>query len=314
MFHSIESECGEKIVEGQIVTSVSGVYGVLTGDGSRIDCKARGVFRCKGKKIHPLVGDYVQYDTHATNRDGMGVIVAVQPRRNELLRPAVANVDVVLVTASLASPPVHTLTLDRLLVQIEKVGLEVLLIFTKTDLVDEETALIFYNIYDGVGYPVFLLGADRSIRQVIETLSKLLCGRVAVMAGESGVGKSTLLNHLLPDHRLQTGEVSRRRPRGRHTTRTVELFPLPGGGQIADTPGFSQLELEIYHPQDLAECFPEFIWVKEESVCRFRACLHHNEPGCVIQQAVQQGTIVESRYNNYLHMLAGIRPRYKRGR
>jgi ribosome biogenesis GTPase len=281
--------------EGQIVRAVGGFFYVRTEDGAEIACRARGIFKYEKKKIKPLVGDQVQFEQTGLDQ---GVITFIQPRKTELVRPPIANVDQAVVVCSLKEPDFHALAVDRFLVHVEKEGLDVVLCLTKRDLVEDEKEIEeIRRLYQATGYPIVVT----SIRtgEGIEELKHLLKDRVSVFAGQSGVGKSSLLNQLYPDLRLETGEVSRKLGRGRHTTREVQLLTLPSGGQVADTPGFSQLAFTGMEPEDLRDAFVDFLPYAEE--CRYRGCLHLKEPGCAVREAVENGEIPELRYRHYMH-------------
>lgn len=283
--------------EGQIIRAVSGFYYVRTEEGD-IQCRARGVF--KKKKWTPLVGDWVEFESTGP---GEGVVTHLHPRKTELLRPPMANVSQAVVVASLEDPAFQQELVDRFLVHAEEEGLRVLICLTKWDLVkdDGEVARI-QRIYESVGYSVL----STSIRtgEGIEKLKEELSGRLSVLAGQSGVGKSSLLNAIHPGFQLQTGEVSRKLGRGRHTTRHVEILDLPSGGKVADTPGFSQLAFREMEPVDLGTYFPEIRLRLPE--CRFRGCLHLKEPHCQVRVAVEQGEINRDRYRHYLNFLQEI--------
>lgn len=291
---------------GQIVKAISGFYYVRSPEGEEIQCRARGVFKFKKKKLTPLVGDYVQYEMTGP---GEGFVTSVEPRQTELLRPPIANVDQAVVVCSLREPEFHQMPVDRFLVHGERAGLELIICLTKRDLVDDDSEVERIRaIYQPAGYPVIVTSIRTQVG--IDELKKFLAERTSVFAGQSGVGKSSLLNQLLPDRRLETGEVSRKLRRGRHTTRQVELLPLNNGGQVADTPGFSQLTFQGFEPEELSGCFPEMRELSDR--CRFRGCLHLNEPGCAVKEAVQNEEIHAGRYNNYLQFLTEIKEEQQR--
>jgi ribosome biogenesis GTPase len=287
--------------EGQIVKAISGFYYVRTEEGDVLKCRARGVFKFERKKITPLVGDWVEYEATGL---GEGVVTSVQPRHTELLRPPIANVEVAVVVCSLREPPFQQMPVDRLLVHGEREGLELILCLTKRDLLEDESEIDrIRSVYEPVGYPIVITSIKTG--EGIGELKARLAGKVSVFAGQSGVGKSSLLNCLLPDRELKTGSVSHKIGRGRHTTRTVELLPLPDGGFVADTPGFSQLSFQGFEEAELPDCFPEFRARAE--ACRFRGCLHVNEPDCAVKVALENGEIDGGRYRHYLQFLEEIR-------
>jgi ribosome biogenesis GTPase len=281
--------------EGQIVRAVGGFFYVRTKDGEEIQCRARGIFKYEKKKMKPLVGDRVQFEQTGLDQ---GVITSIQPRKTELVRPPIANVDQAVVVCSLKEPDFHALAVDRFLVHAEKEGLDVVLCLTKRDLLEDEHEIdAIRQLYKATGYPIVVT----SIRtgEGIEELKQHLKDRVSVFAGQSGVGKSSLLNELYPDLKLETGEVSRKLGRGRHTTREVQLLTLPNGGQVADTPGFSQLSFNGMEPEDVRDAFVDFLSYAEE--CRYRGCLHLKEPGCAVREAVENGELPDLRYQHYVH-------------
>ncbi|MBA4602398.1 ribosome small subunit-dependent GTPase A [Thermoactinomyces mirandus] len=286
---------------GQIVKAISGFYYVRTDDGKLFKCRARGVFKFEKKKLTPLVGDLVEMEQTGLDE---GVVTSVQPRTSELIRPPIANTDQAVVVCSLRQPRYQQMPLDRFLVHGEREGLKIVIVLTKKDLIrDEEEIEQIRAVYEPANYPV--LATSIKTQEGIGELKQCLKGKVSVFAGQSGVGKSSLLNQLLPDRVLETGKVSAKIGRGRHTTRQVELLPLAEGGQVADTPGFSQLQFKGMKPDELGQCFPE-IHVRS-SDCRFRGCLHINEPDCAVKDALEQGAIAGSRYQHYKHFLTEIK-------
>jgi ribosome biogenesis GTPase len=285
---------------GQIIKAISGFYYVKTDDREVIQCRARGIFKFEKKKIKPLVGDLVTWESTGLDQ---GVITSVQPRSTELLRPPIANVEQAVVVCALQEPKFQPLPLDRFLVHAEKEKLRIVICLTKKDLVEQLTDIDeIKEMYSKTGYPI----VTTSIRtgEGIEELLEMLKGETTVFAGLSGVGKSSLLNHILPDSNQQVGAVSVKIGRGRHTTRQVELLSLQDGGQIADTPGFSQLGLQGMTAEELTYAFPEYHSYIES--CRFRGCYHQNEPGCAVKEGVKTGELNEKRYEHYLLFLSEI--------
>ncbi|SFJ61743.1 ribosome small subunit-dependent GTPase A [Thermoflavimicrobium dichotomicum] len=292
--------------QGQIFKAISGFYYVRTKEGEELECRARGVFKFEKKKVKPLVGDWVEVEKISERE---GVVKAVLPRQTELLRPPIANVDQAIVVCSLKEPDFQQMPLDRFLVQAEKEGLDIVICLTKHDLVtDENEVEKICTVYEEAGYPVVITSVRTG--HGIELLQAYLKDKVSVFAGQSGVGKSSLLNQLLPDLKLQTGEVSRKIGRGRHTTRQVELLLLPQGGQVADTPGFSQLSFQGMEIEELGACFPEIS--KKSISCRFRGCLHVNEPDCAVREAVESGKMNAERYQHYLQFLQEMKEQKRR--
>ncbi|MFC7442390.1 ribosome small subunit-dependent GTPase A [Laceyella putida] len=278
---------------GQIVKAISGFYYVRTEAGDVLQCRARGVFKFEKKKLTPLVGDVVEVDATGL---GEGVVTSVQPRHSELTRPPIANVDQAMVVCSLRQPRFQQMPVDRFLVHAEREGLEIVIVLTKSDLIKDGREIEqVREIYQAAGYPVIATSIHSG--DGLEAVKERLAGKISVFAGQSGVGKSSLLNQLLPNRQLETGSVSKKIGRGRHTTRQVELLPLDGGGQVADTPGFSQLSFQGMEPADLGDCFPEFRGRADQ--CRFRGCLHLNEPGCEVRAALENGEIHPGRYRHY---------------
>ncbi|OYD06422.1 ribosome small subunit-dependent GTPase A [Paludifilum halophilum] len=283
--------------EGRIIRAVSGFFYVRTDEGD-VQCRARGVF--KKKKQSPMVGDWVGFEPTVP---GEGIVTEIRPRETELLRPPIANVEQAVVVCSFKEPDFRQELLDRFLVHIEHEGLDALISLTKRDLVDDESVIDrIRTAYVRAGYRVIVTSVHTG--EGVEELQRELSGKLSVFAGQSGVGKSSLLNAILPSLRLTTGEVSRKLKRGRHTTRHVEILELGKGGQVADTPGFNQLNFPMMEPTDLSACFPEMRSRAPE--CRFRGCLHQNEPDCRVRTAVEHGEIDAARYRNYLQFLQEI--------
>ncbi|SDW01972.1 ribosome biogenesis GTPase [Marininema mesophilum] len=284
--------------EGRIVKAISGFYYVRTPKAD-IQCRARGVF--KKRKWSPLVGDLVTFEE---TENGEGWVTDIHPRKTELIRPPIANVEQAVVVGSLRQPELSFDLLDRFLVHAEREGLEILICLSKVDLVDDPKKLIdrVRGIYDPAGYPILTTSVEKDTG--IDELKKELSGKLSVFAGQSGVGKSSLLNSILPSLGLETGEVSRKLGRGRHTTRQIELLDLPGSGQVADTPGFSQLSFTGMEETELSACFPEI--ALRAPRCKFRSCLHKNEPSCAVLEACDKGEIDKGRHQRYLQFLEEI--------
>lgn len=277
---------------GLIVKALSGFYYVKPQeDGELVQCRARGVFKVRG--ISPLVGDRVVYEVETT---GEGTVVELEERSSELVRPPVANVDTAVLIFSVMEPAVSHQLLDRFLVHTESAGLETIICFSKTDLITQQEALAATIAkYEEIGYEVF--ATSSTIGEGTQDLGKRLEGRISVFAGQSGVGKSTLLNAIIPGLQLETNVISQKLGRGKHTTRHVELLALPQGGWIADTPGFSQLDFTHLEPEELTYGFREFVPLAER--CKFRGCLHESEPACAVLEALHNDQLDESRYEHY---------------
>lgn len=291
--------------EGQIVKALSGYYYVQEkGSDKRWQCRARGIF--KKERIHPLVGDFVLFETTAHDE---GTIIRIFERKNELVRPPIANVDQALLVFSIAEPELSLLLLDRLLVHIEKAAVQPIVCLSKLDL-QQQTNTNFQDliIYQEMGYP--LVKTSSKTGEGLDQVIHLLKDKMTVFAGQSGVGKSSLLNALNPAFSLETKKVSDRLGRGRHTTRHVELLPIPQGGLVADTPGFSQLDFGEIDPQDLAQWFKDFN--PYISRCKFRGCLHENEPDCAVKKAKDEGKIAVHRYAHYLQFLTEIKKQHRK--
>ncbi|MCC5888968.1 MAG: ribosome small subunit-dependent GTPase A [Alkalibacterium sp.] len=296
--------------KGRIVKALSGFYYIKTDEGEIFQTRPRGIFR--KRKESPLVGDKVAF-TYETKEEG--TLEEIFPRKNELKRPSVANVDIGFVIMSAKDPDFSTSLLDRYLVSLEQYAITPIIYVTKTDIVTDEEYTEMKNkikVYEAIGYTIILpeRGEILSSEEIIETFGKLADQRLGVFLGQSGAGKSTLLNKINPDLQLKIGETSKSLGRGRHTTRHVELVELLGG-LIADTPGFSAIQFEELTIQELPECFPE-IWETGKD-CRFSGCLHNNEPNCAVKEAVENGTVAEFRYDNYLSIMKEIenrKPKY----
>lgn len=278
---------------GLLIKGVGGLYTVALA-GGLIECRACGRFR--RERITPLAGDRVEVERQ---EDGTGFLVEILPRRNALIRPPVANLDCLVIVAAAAQPDPNTLVIDKMIAVAEEKGIEPVVVFNKKDLKDVGS---LYADYGRSGFTVFFLSAEQP--ETVEPLKKYLTGKVSAFTGNSGVGKSSLLNRICPQLGLATGEISQKLGRGRHTTRTVELFPLSGGGYIADTAGFSALntaEVLPILPDNLPFCFREF--VPKLGSCKFASCRHVKEVGCAVKAALQAGEIPSSRYESYVAML-----------
>ena len=278
--------------EGIIFKALSGFYYV--DDGQRlVTCRARGKFR--HKKETPLVGDRV---TFTPLEEGTGALDAILPRKNEFQRPAVANIDLLVIIASGAVPVTDPFLIDRVVSIAEGRGCESLICINKWDL---EPAEDLYETYRKAGFATFRVSAETG--EGVEALGQAIAGKVCAFTGNSGVGKSSILNALEPGFHLQVGEVSDRLGRGRHTTRHVELYRLSSGAIVADTPGFSSFDtegLELLRPEELAGTFREFRPYLDQ--CRFTGCAHVKEKGCAVLAAVKAGEIPPSRHASYVRL------------
>ena len=286
---------GRDSMKGKIIKGIAGFYYEQVVESGVYECKAKGIFR--KEKTKPLVGDNVEIEI-LDEKEREGNLTQILPRKNELIRPAVSNIDQALVVFAAARPAPHFYLLDRFLVMMERKEIPVILCFNKKDLASEPQAEKLKTVYAGCGCPVVFTSVSR--KQNIEEVRSLLAGKTTAVAGPSGVGKSSLINLLTPDANMETGSISRKIERGRHTTRHSELFHLEGDAYIMDTPGFSSLYVNDFEKEELKYCFPEFM--PYEGRCRFNGCDHIHEPGCAVKEAVEQGEIHTIRYENYRDM------------
>ena len=286
----------------QVIKMYNGFYYLqVAGQEELLSCRLRG--RIKRNKGAVVTGDYVEYQML---EDGTGVIESCLPRRTLLKRPAVANIDQVLITFAARQPDLNQLLLNRFLVLAEWSGIpEIVICINKCDLLEEKAD--FLQDYVQAGYKLLMVSAQEG--QGIQELKNLLTGRVTVFAGPSGVGKSSLLNAVDSNLELATGKISDKIKRGKHTTRAACLLPLPGGGTVVDTPGFSAAELENIDKAQLAHYFPEFRPYIEK--CYYNTCTHSHEPDCAVKEAVEAGAICQARYEAYLNILQTINERKK---
>lgn len=277
---------------GKIIKGIAGFYYVHDGHSKTYACKAKGIFR--NRKIKPLVGDDVEF-TVLDETDQEGNIDAILPRRNALVRPAVSNIDQALVVFSITRPEPNLNLLDRFLVMMLSQEVPVIICFNKIDLDGEEAANRYRGIYETAGYPVYFTSTYDETG--IDKIRSLLRGKTTVLAGPSGVGKSSLTNLIQPKAGMETGGISEKISRGKHTTRHAELFYVEDGTYMMDTPGFSSMYIADMEENELKSYFPEFAAYEDE--CRFLGCVHIGEPVCGIKAAVRDGKISGSRYENY---------------
>ena len=283
-------------LNGIITKSIRGIYYVDVFDNisgtKNIACKARGVFR--KEEISPVCADRVVVELNGSE----GVITKILPRKSYIGRPPIANLDYLVFVNSTISPKPNLLILDKFIAVAVFKGITPVVVFTKTDL---KSVGKLKEIYQSVGISVFCV--DNLNKTGAEALKDMLQGKISAFTGNTGVGKSSLLNNMFPELNLQTNEISKKLGRGKHTTRHVELYPLEGGGYIADTPGFSSFDTaryDIIFKEQLADCFAEFAPFKDK--CRFLDCSHTKEQGCKVIEAVNNGVIPKSRFESYLAM------------
>ena len=279
-------------MQGKIVKGIAGFYYVHVNGIGVIECKAKGIFRKDGTK--PLVGDNVEIET-VGEEHASGNIVLIHKRNNEIIRPAVANIDQAVIIFSMIKPMPNLNLLDRFLIMMEKQHIPCIICFNKEDIVSKEEQKKLQTVYQNSGYLVLIVSAKR--KAGIERLKSELIGKTTVVAGPSGVGKSSIINCLQSEITMETGEISVKIERGKHTTRHSQLIDIFDDTYICDTPGFSSLLLDDIEKEELGKYYPEF--VQYEGQCKFQGCSHIHEPVCGIRQAVEQGDISKERFENY---------------
>ncbi|WP_214710585.1 MULTISPECIES: ribosome small subunit-dependent GTPase A [unclassified Exiguobacterium] len=293
-------------MKGTIIRLQGGFYDVMTEEKQEIRCRARGNFR--NRNISPVVGDDVDIQDQG---DGTGYILAVDERSNHLVRPPIANIDQAFLLFSVKEPAFSFHLLDRFLVLIESKQVHPIIVLTKMDLLTESEREKIHEaaaLYRSIGYEVIETSTEDG--SGIEQIRGSFKEKTSVFAGQTGVGKSSLLNAVAPELELATGKISKSLGRGKHTTRHVTLITL-ADGLVADTPGFSSLEFpEELEVEEMRWCFPEF--VERHDDCKFRGCAHLNEPGCAVKAAVEAGEIASTRYENYVTFMAELNDRQRR--
>ncbi len=289
---------------GRIMKGIAGFYYVISDDGSIYECKAKGIFR--KDKMKPLVGDYVDVSV-LDETERLGNIDCILPRKNALIRPNVANVDQALIIFAITKPKPNLNLLDRFLIMMEKQQIETVICFNKQDIASEAEQELLREGYGSCGYDVRFLSAMQQTG--VDELRAILKGRTTVVAGPSGVGKSSIINLLQPEAAMETGNISEKIDRGKHTTRHSELICVEKDSYIVDTPGFSSLFIEEFHKEDLRDYYREF--GEYESKCRFQGCMHIHEPVCGVKNALKEGKISTLRYENYVTLYEELRTKKK---
>ncbi|MCM1049622.1 MAG: ribosome small subunit-dependent GTPase A [Clostridiales bacterium] len=287
---------------GKIIKGIAGFYYVYVEGKGVYSCRAKGIFR--NIHIKPLVGDNVRMEVLDEN-DKEGNVIEILPRQNELIRPAVANIDQALVIFAIVKPAPNFNLLDRFLIHMERQNISSVICFNKKDLATQEEMDIVRSAYDGCGYRVMFASALEN--EGIEELKQVLAGKTTTLAGPSGVGKSTIINCLNPEAAMETGSISEKIERGRHTTRHSEIIALGDDTYIMDTPGFTSLDIADIDKDKLGLYYPEFR--RHEPYCRFSGCAHMDEPDCSVKEAVERGDISRVRYENYRLLYREVKDR-----
>lgn len=280
-------------MQGKIIKGIAGFYYIYGEDGQLYECKAKGIFRKDNFK--PLVGDNAEI-TVLDEEKKEGSVTKILPRKNSLIRPAVANVDQAFVIFAMDDPKPNFLLLDRFLIMMEQQGIPAVICFNKKDLGEQEELEYFYNTYSQCGYQVILSSTREG--DGMEEIRSILRGKTTVVAGPSGVGKSSITNCMQGEIQMETGEISRKLKRGKHTTRHSQVIPVEKDTFLVDTPGFSSLYLTDMEEDELRNYFPEFL--EYEPQCRFQGCRHIHEPDCGIKAALAEKKISQLRYEDYL--------------
>ena len=280
-------------MQGKIIKGIAGFYYIYAEDGNVYECKAKGIFRKDNFK--PLVGDNVEI-TVLNEEEKEGSVTSILPRRNSLIRPAVANVDQAFLIFAMENPKPNFLLLDRFLIMMKQQEIPAVICFNKKDVGEKEEMEKLYEIYTGCGYRVVLSSTYEG--EGMDEIHEILKGKTTVVAGPSGVGKSSITNCMQGEVQMETGEISKKLKRGKHTTRHSQVIPVEKNTFLVDTPGFSSLYLTDMKEEELRDYFPEFVMYEPQ--CRFQGCMHIHEPGCAVKKALSEGKISQQRYDNYL--------------
>lgn len=280
-------------MQGKIIKGIAGFYYIYAEDGNVYECKAKGIFRKDNFK--PLVGDNVEI-TVLNEEEKEGSVTSILPRRNSLIRPAVANVDQAFLIFAMENPKPNFLLLDRFLIMMKQQEIPAVICFNKKDVGEKEEMEKLYEIYTGCGYRVVLSSTYEG--EGMDEIHEILKEKTTVVAGPSGVGKSSITNCMQGEVQMETGEISKKLKRGKHTTRHSQVIPVEKNTFLVDTPGFSSLYLTDMKEEELRDYFPEFVMYEPQ--CRFQGCMHIHEPGCAVKKALSEGKISQQRYDNYL--------------
>ncbi len=292
-------------MQGKIIKGIAGFYYVDVAESGIYECRARGIFRKEKQK--PLVGDNVEIQV-LDEKEREGNLVKIFPRTSQLIRPAAANVDQALVIFAVRQPDPNLDLLDRFLVAMEQQRVPAVICFNKSDLEEEGQAERLRRIYEGCGYRVLAVSAKEE--QGIGQIREILEGKTTVVAGPSGVGKSSITNLLQQEVSMETGEISRKLGRGKHTTRHAQLIRIGSHTYLMDTPGFSSLTVGGMEKEELRQYFPEFL--PYEGSCRFQGCVHIHEPGCAVKAALEDGKVDAGRYASYVSFFEELKEKGKR--
>ena len=280
-------------MQGKIIKGIAGFYYIYAEDGNVYECKAKGIFRKDNFK--PLVCDNVEI-TVLNEEEKEGSVTSILPRRNSLIRPAVANVDQAFLIFAMENPKPNFLLLDRFLIMMKQQEIPAVICFNKKDVGEKEEMEKLYEIYTGCGYRVVLSSTYEG--EGMDEIHEILKGKTTVVAGPSGVGKSSITNCMQGEVQMETGEISKKLKRCKHTTRHSQVIPVEKNTFLVDTPGFSSLYLTDMKEEELRDYFPEFVMYEPQ--CRFQGCMHIHEPGCAVKKALSEGKISQQRYDNYL--------------